>query len=427
MLDDNLLHELRSRFYYVRTDIRGRERLFFDNAGGSLRLKAAEEAFHEYDAMPDASEHSNDLALYLAEVEEKGRKDIMEVLFGASSGTFVPGLTASLLMEELAGIVGDAASGTSYVTTMLEHPSSFDAMTENAEKHGCELRVAPVDPETGGVEAEAVLSLVDEKTAVLSCMAASNITGFVYDLETICREARKINPNIYILVDAVQHAPHAPLDPEGLGADVMTMAPYKCFGVRGWGLAWLSDRVKDLRHHKLLGQKSDYWELGSPATGHFAALSAVADYIAELGREAEGFGRTRREHFVRGMERIAAHERGLLDVLLEGTERRRGLRHIEGVRVQMDGRDLTRRDLILALEFDRLSCRAASAAYEKHGVITFERSGDSIFSARMVGAFGSPGIVRVSPLHLNREREMERFLSITEQICKEASCRPRIR
>jgi len=103
---------------------------FFDNAGGSLRLKKAEEVFHLIDSMPDASEHSNSIARELAALEDRGREDIKKVIFGAKSGT--------------------------------------------------------------------ILSLIDQNTALLCCMAASNISGYIYETEKICRKAREINPDIYI-------------------------------------------------------------------------------------------------------------------------------------------------------------------------------------------------------------------------------------
>lgn len=65
MFDQAELTALRAKFNYVDTDIKGRHRLFMDNAGGSLRLKVAEEAFKRVSEMPDASEHSNELALEL--------------------------------------------------------------------------------------------------------------------------------------------------------------------------------------------------------------------------------------------------------------------------------------------------------------------------------------------------------------------------
>lgn len=421
------LEEIRAQFHYVDRDYYGRERLFFDNAGGSLRLKKAEGEFHRIDSMPDASEHSNSLALELAAVEDRGREDLKKVIFHAESGTIYPSYTASQIAMEVIRVIMENAKGTNVVTTMLEHPSVFDAAAFYSEKHGMNLRVAGVNRETGGVDAEAILSLVDENTALLCCMAASNISGYIYETEKICKKAREINPDIYIYIDAVQHAPHGALDPEAWGADVTSFAPYKFFGVRGFGVAWLSDRVSTFPHHRLLGKAADDWEIGSPATAQFAVISAIVDYVAGLGRKTAPGETDRRRLFEAGMRRIADHERGLLDMMLEGFEEFEGvdgedregvpgLRHIPGLTVQMDGKDLAARDLILGVEFGNLTCEQAVAEYEKRGVITFERALTSMYSKRMVEAFGSKGMVRLSPLHVNTPEDIRRFLLATQEM-----------
>ena len=63
-----------------------------------------------------------------------------------------------------------------------------------------------------------------------------------------------------------------------------------------------------------------------------------------------------------------------------------GLRHIPGVTVQMDGKNLYTRDLILGMEFENLSCEQAVAEYEKRGVISFERALTSMYSKRSANA-----------------------------------------
>ena len=116
------------------------------------------------------------------------------------------------------------------------------------------------------------------------------------------------------------------------------------------------------------------------------------------------------------MRRISDHERGLLYMMLEGFDATPVLRHIPGVTVQMDGRDLSTRDLILGIEFLNLSCEQAVADYEKHGIIAFERALTSIYSRRMVEAFDSNGMVRLSPLHVNTPAEIRQFLLVTQAI-----------
>ena len=423
MFTEEELNKIRGQFYYVDEDHYGRKRLFFDNAGGSLRLKKAEEVFHLIDSMPDASEHSNSIARELAALEDRGREDIKKVIFGAKSGTIYPSYTASQIAMEMVRVITENARGTNIVTTMLEHPSVFDAARLYSRIHGMELRVAGVNKETGGVDAETILSLIDQNTALLCCMAASNISGYIYETEKICRRAREINPDIYIYIDAVQHAPHGVLAPEEWGADVTSFAPYKFFGVRGFGLAYLSDRVSRFVHHRLLGKPEDDWEIGSPATAQFAVITEIINYVAGLGGAVCHEGGTacpeeqsRRKLFEIGMRRIADHERGLLDMMLEGVDGIPGLRHIPGVTVQMDGKDLTTRDLILGIEFENLSCEQAVVEYEKRGVITFERALSSMYSKRMVEAFDSKGMVRLSPLHVNTPQEIRHFLVLTQEI-----------
>ena len=423
MFTEEELNKIRGQFYYVDEDHYGRKRLFFDNAGGSLRLKKAEEVFHLIDSMPDASEHSNSIARELAALEDRGCEDIKKVIFGAKSGTIYPSYTASQIAMEMVRVITENARGTNIVTTMLEHPSVFDAARLYSRIHGMELRVAGVNKETGGVDADTILSLIDQKTALLCCMAASNISGYIYETEKICRRAREINPDINIYIDAVQHAPHGVLDPETWGADVTSFAPYKFFGVRGFGLAYLSDRVSRFIHHRLLGKPEDDWEIGSPATAQFAVITEIINYVAGLGGAVCPEGGTacpeeqsRRKLFEIGMRRIADHERGLLDMMLEGVDGIPGLRHIPGVTVQMDGKDLTTRDLILGIEFENLSCEQAVVEYEKRGVITFERALSSMYSKRMVEAFDSKGMVRLSPLHVNTPQEIRQFLVLTQEM-----------
>ena len=415
LFSDGELAVLRSKFYYVDQDVHGTKRLFFDNAGGSLRLIKAEEEFHRVDAMPDASEHSNKVALELVELENKARAD-MRVLFNAKKGAIAVGYTASMLMMDAVEAISAAAKGTNCVTCVLEHPSSFDAMTMYAKKYNRELRVAQANKVTGGIDVDAIISLVDKDTAILSCMSASNISGHVMDIATIAKKARAINPDIFIISDAVQHAPHGALNPEEIGVDAMNFAPYKFFGLRGFALMYLSDRAAALPHHHLLGKGDTDWELGSPCTANYVVISQIMDYVCSIGKAGQPDSADRRTLFEAGMSRIAEHERALLELMLEGTGKQPGLRHINGIRVLMDDPDLNQRDLITGIEFNNMSCSDAVVEMEKRNIVAFERAAASIYSKRMVEQFDSPGVVRLSPLHVNSVADIEEFLSVVQEI-----------
>ena len=408
LFPDALMQQIKSRFHHVDRDVDDRERLFFDNAGGSFRLKAAVDAYARVDALPDCPERIHARALDLQAIQSRGEDDVRTIL-NAQGGTVYASLTASGAMFDMVRAIMENVPGTNAVTTVLEHPSSYDAMTVYAERTGKTLRIAPSNPVTGGVDVDAIVALVDADTALLSVMAASNISGAKFDIETIVARAREKKPDLFIVVDAVQHAPHGVIDLQRTPVDGINFAPYKFFGCRGSGMSWLSERAAALPHHRLAAKENGVWELGSPAPAQFAVVSSIVDYVAWIGRYFTDSD-DRRTLFVEGMHRIELHERALLAALLDG------LRAIDGVEVYWDHADLTQRDLIVGIGFAHLEPTQAVREYEKHGVIVYERVASSLYSGRMLTSFGLPGAVRISPLHCHAPDDIARFLAITEAL-----------
>jgi len=411
---DALMREVQQRFIGVEHDHHGRERLYFDNAGGSFRLKAAVERFAQVDAIPDNAERIHATAVELQDIQAKGSEDLRTIL-NARGGSVYASFSASGAMFDMVRAIAENVPGTNMVTTVLEHPSAFDAMSLYAERLGRELRVAPSNPVTGGIDVEEIVRLVDKDTCLLNVIYASNISGAKLDMEAIVRRAREIKPDLYILVDAVQHAPHGLIDLQKTPVDGINLAPYKFFGCRGSGLSWLSERAAVLPHHKLAGKKPGYWDLGSSAPWQFAVLTEIVDYVCWLGGHFSD-ATDRRALFVAGITHIELHERALLALLLDGNENATGMREMPGVEVFLDHEDLTKRDLILGIGFDRIDCTQAVVEYAKHGVTVYERVATSIYSKRMLESFGIAGTVRVSPLHCNSVADVEKFLRITARI-----------
>ena len=216
------------------------------------------------------------------------------------------------------------------------------------------------------------------------------------DMEGIVRAAREINPDIYIVTDAVQHAPHAPMDVDKLSFDGVNFAPLQVLRhprhglrlrVRPCGQAAPTARCCSVP------RRSGSWVLPTP--GNFAAMSAVVDYVCWLGghfhQETD-----RRKLFLVGMEHIHLQERALLYTMLEGTDKAAGLRHIPGVHVYVDTEDLTHRDLIVAMGIDGVDMTKCVEEYQKRGVTVFERVNSSVYSKRIVEGVGLTGAIRVS-------------------------------
>lgn len=418
LFETELLSDIRDKFAYIDYDpYLQKNRLFFDNAGGSLKLKRSIEAFREFDYFPDHAQRKHATAKYLADVEKKGLEDI-RTIFNAKGGSISMYLTASQAIFDVTRVIVENIPGNNIVTTQLEHPSAYDSAKFYADSLGKKLRVAKTNQTTGGVDVEEIISLIDENTCLLSVIYASNISGAILDIEKIVSEARKIKPDLYIVVDSVQHAPHGLIDLEKTPVDAMNFAPYKFFGVRGCGITYVSSRTAKLPLHRLLGKDEGDIQLGSPVPAHFAAISEIVDYVCWIGSKFSN-DTDRRKLYEEGIERIAMHERALLEALLDGTSNVVGLRHIPRVTVHLDYEDLTKRDFIIAISIEGIDYNRAINLYEEKNVIVYERVATSIYSKRMLDSFGLEGAIRVSPLHCNSIEEIEAFLEVTKKIVEE--------
>lgn len=414
MFDDSLMAEVRKKFCRIDKDADGSRRLFFENAGGSLRLQSVIDISDELNQYPDCFARDHKSSKVLHEYEERGR-EAFRTLVNAKSGAVATGLTASMLMFRMVEPIVETAKGNNIVTSIMEHPSAFDSCRYFAQRYGKEVRIADSDKRTGGVSTESVLSLIDRDTLMLNITSASNMTGAITDLETIVAEARKINPDIYIVTDAVQHAPHALLDVEKLGIDALNIAPYKFFGNRGISFGYVSDRVKKLPHPHILADGESAWETGSIVPAQYAAMSEITDYIAWIGEHFTE-SKEKRALIEQGMKQIHLQEQGLLARLLYGEDGTSGLQHMEGVNTFFDYTDLANRDLILAMKLDDFDFFETTREYEKRGIIVYERVAESEYSRRMVESFGLKGIIRVSPLHCNTLQEIDEFINVTREI-----------
>ena len=226
------------------------------------------------------------------------------------------------------------------MTTGLDHASVRSALAQFAATYGKEERIAEPNRETASVELPRILELIDRDTCFLAVTHTSNVTGEVYDVQSIVREARKIKPDLFIMIDGVQYSPSGPIDVEAFGADAYVIAPYKNYGVKGCGYAHATDRLARLPHWKYLFKPDTSWDLGGVEHQSYAAWSAVVDYLCWLGRH---FTDTtdRRTLVVTAMTHVKRHLEGLLPLLLHGTGNVPGLRDMKHVTAYGIGDDLS--------------------------------------------------------------------------------------
>jgi len=413
MFPESLLKEIRQRFYYPDWGPHDGQRIFLDNASGSLRLKRMVEAVEREISIPDQLGRATKGSKHAMEVKARGEDDV-RLFLGTRSGVIMPAQTATAAAFR---VVEDAVAyypGSNVVTTALEHPSIFDSTQIFAKAYGKEWRVVPFDLETGVVKAESVLNLVDRNTSVLAIIHGSNVTGAYNDVATIIKEARNINPNLCVIVDGVQYAPHAPVDVETIQPDVYIIGCYKSFCKKGIAFAWLSDRFATIPHRKLIGKKPNEWELGSLDQADFAAWSSVVDYWCWLGSQFTT-STDRRQQLVAGMQAAEGHETAILQRLLYGTGEQRGLKHMDSVSVYCIGDNLEHRACLVSFNIKNVPAPEAVDAYISKGIAISARVSDA-YSRHILGQIGVDSVVRLSACHYTSADEIDMFLKVTESI-----------
>lgn len=409
----NLLDEIRSRFLYVQSDPFSGYRIFFDSASGSLRLRSVLEAMTIETALPDQLGRATPGSYHAGETMAKGLEDV-RLFLGAKSGHIMPAMSSTHAIFRIVSAVMGHISGSNVVTTQLEHPSVYDSTRYFSELTGKEWRVAPLDRETGSVSPEAILEKIDKDTCLLAFIHASNITGAILDAQTIINEARKINPEIYVLIDGVQYAPHGEIDVEALEVDGYVIGLYKVYCVKGMGFAYLSDRLASLPHWKLRGKPATDWFLGSPENQTYAAWSAVVDYLCWLGTHLTD-SPDRRQQLLAAMNGMHAHERALMHRALYGADGLDGLVNMEHIKLCGMGGELSRRVCLISFNLDGLSTDQGVVGYRDRCIRVHNRVSDA-YSKHALEALGETEVIRLSGCHYNTPEEIDRFLQATTEL-----------
>lgn len=125
--------------------------------------------------------------------------------------------------------------GGKIVTTAIEHPSQARVI-DRLEEQGHEVK--RLSPKDFGDFESALVNEVDEKTALVSCMAVNNETGFCVDVKRLYKAVKAKNPRTLVHIDAVQGFLKIPLD-----ADLISVSGHKVHASKGIGVLYIKKGV----------------------------------------------------------------------------------------------------------------------------------------------------------------------------------------
>ncbi len=401
-----LLEAVRGRFAHVDTCPFEGPRVFFENAGGALRLKSVIDTSAAYAGYADNQGRDNPASKALMAAIDRGRAD-MRVFFNAQGGQVFVGESGTEVLFRLARTAAlGARAGGVMIGSTLEHPASASAMTRWADVTGRPLIRVAHDDASGTVPLDAYRAALTPDVRVATIVHTSPVTGMTVDVPGVIAAIRAVAPECFIIVDGIQHASHGAVDVTG--ADGYAVSPYKVFARHGYGIGWASDRLTACAKEQIVGGPAQAWELGTRDAGAYATFSDVVDYLDWLGSQFTDSA-DRRTRLLAAGAAVARHEHDLIGAMIHGFGDVRGLAAMPGV-VLIGGTSADGREGVVSLYHRSVASADLVSRLAEKGVRVHIRKNDH-YCGNILGPLGVQDCIRVSVCHYNSQDEVRAFLA----------------
>jgi cysteine desulfurase family protein (TIGR01976 family) len=400
--------------------VRESDCIYFDNAAGTQVPDCVIEALSEHlirrNVQRGGRHRFSDEA---AEAIVSARESLASFVNAQEPDEIVFGLNASSLIRTVSVAIAELLKpDDEIVVTELDHEANIAPWLE-LEKRGIRVKFWPLERETAQLSVGKLDEIMTDRTRVVAVTKASNGVGSIVDLIPV---ADRIHANKgYLFVDAVQFAPHGPLDVGFLGCDFLVCSGYKIFGPHMgflWGKKGLLDSLPTFHEFFVRDEAPDKYELGTMNYESVVGMNAAIGYAEELGRRSrhlplppeEDVGR--RADMRRGMQAIRQYERTLTTYTLS--------RLLELEHVTLYG--LTDPDQAAlrtpTFSFSLRDMDAAEVARDLAQEDILVRDGH-FYCPRLFEAIGvekGRGVVRASLVHYNSYDEVSRFLEALQKL-----------
>ncbi|HEX8382179.1 MAG TPA: cysteine desulfurase-like protein [Sphingomonas sp.] len=297
--------------------------------------------------------------------------------------------------------------GDELVVTRLDHDANVAPWLQVAADRAMTVRWIDFDPVTGRLDLDALPGLLGARTRLVAVGGASNALGTVNDVAGIVRIVRARSAAL-VFVDAVQLAPHGPVDVRALGCDLLACSPYKLFGPHQgvlWGRAAL---MRMLEAYKVRPASIDppahRFETGTPSFEGQAGVLGSIDYLEWLGERLSPGANGRRERLGAAMRGIAAYEEGLSARMLDGLAGVPGLTLFGPAGVE--GRVPT-----FAFTIAGHPPHVVAAHLAARGIFAWSGHFYAVEAIRRLGLKEAGGLVRVGLCHYNSADEVDRLVA----------------
>lgn len=307
-----------------------------------------------------------------------------EIVFGANMTTLNFALSRA--------IAKTLKSGDELILTRMDHDANVSPWLRIAQDYGLEVKWVDINTSDCTLDLDSLEAALSERTKVVATVHASNAAGTVNPVSRIADLAHAVGA--YHVVDAVQSAPHIPLDVQAIGCDFLLCSSYKFFGPH-MGILWgRLDLLESLPAYKVRpshDESPNRWETGTGLYELMSGLSGTFDYLSSLNPD----GRPTTAAFVGYERELAAH---LIEVIeaIPNTK-------IYGI---TDPSRAAERVPTVIFERDGFTPTQIAQHLAAHDIYVWN---GNYYAVEIMGQLGKQELVRVGLAHYNTHAEIDKL------------------
>ncbi len=401
-----------------------RPAVFFDNPGGTQIARQSLERIQRYLLECNANHEGafatsvqSDAVLAeahaaMADFLNAARPE--EIVFGNNMTTLTLHLSRSLART--------FGPGDEIVVTRLDHDANISPWLLAAEDRGCKLTWIDFDVEDCTLKLDEFEKAFERKPKLAAFGYASNAVGTVNPVRRITQMAHAAGTLVY--VDAVQYAPHGPIDVQDLGVDFLVCSAYKFFGPHAGALYGRYDLLDELTAYKVRPAPDSLpgkFETGTQNHEGIAGVLGALEYLEWVGKtfggeQAEGLRDMgyagRRMELKKAMTAIRAREFELSRRLLATLAAVPGLR-LYGL---ADDRRLDERVPTFSFTLPGKHPRQVAELLAKENIYVWDGNYYALAVTERLGVENEGGMVRVGAVHYNTPEEIARLGEVLKKI-----------
>ncbi|HEY1951992.1 MAG TPA: SufS family cysteine desulfurase [Gemmatimonadaceae bacterium] len=300
---------------------------YLDSAATSQKPRAVLDALRNFYETANANPHRGaySLSVRATECYHQARTRIARFLGVRDPDCliFTRGTTEGLNLVASAWGSANVSIGDEIVATAMDHHANFVPWQVLAMRKGAAFRLSELTAD-GRIDLDHLSSLLNERTRIVAFSHVSNALGTINPIDEIVEMVRE-KTNAIIVCDGAQSAPHFPVSFEELGVDFFAFSGHKMLGPMGiGGLIGRREMLEGMPPYQTGGDMIEFvhddrttwnvlphkFEAGTPNAADAVGLAAAVEYLEAIG-----------------MDKVRAHERGLMS-----TAQRR-LSGIDGLRI----------------------------------------------------------------------------------------------